>query len=156
MQNEPTLAIDPRHQRVGLRVQRLLRRAHRRDAWAGFYHSTDGGSTWPDSLLPGYGGDTSAEGLSSPLHQLVAAGALAAGDPVMSWDGQGDLFYMGNNFNRGTENGASGGTRENTGDIWVATYAPGTGAHSDGSRYVRTVILAQNTFGRGIPTTRPT
>ncbi|HEV2256037.1 MAG TPA: hypothetical protein VGS06_23055 [Streptosporangiaceae bacterium] len=141
---------------MGLRVQRLLRRAHRRDAWAGFYHSTDGGSTWPDSLLPGYGGDTSAEGLSSPLHQLVAAGALAAGDPVMSWDGQGDLFYMGNNFNRGIENGVSGRFRDNVGSIWVATYAPGTGAHSDGSRYVRTVILAQNTFGRGIPTTRPT
>ena len=71
---------------------------------------------------------------------------------MMSWDGQGDLFYMGNNFNRGTENGVSGGTRDNTGDIWVATYAPGNpGDHStDGSRYVRTVILATNTFGLGM------
>jgi len=28
-------------------------------------------------LLPGYNGDTSAEGMSSPLHQLVAGGAPA-------------------------------------------------------------------------------
>jgi hypothetical protein len=78
---------------------------------------------------------------------MVQGGALAAGDPMMAWDGQGDLFYMGNNFNRGVENGVSGGTRDNTGDIWVATYAPGRAG--DGSRYVRTVLLATNTFGKG-------
>jgi hypothetical protein len=149
-QNEPTLAIDPRDTSVwasGSNDYCGVPTAG--DAWAGFYRSTDGGSTWTDSLLPGYNGDTSTEGLSSPLHQLVLGGALAAGDPVMSWDGQGDLFYMGNNFNRGIENGVTGRTRDNIGSIWVATYAPGAGAHSDGSRYVRTVILAQNTFGLG-------
>src|SRR5258708_21296368 len=69
----------------------------------------------------------------------------------MSWDGQGNLFYMGNNFNRGIENGASGTTRDNTGVIWVATYAPSNPADSstDGSKYVRTVVLARNTFGLG-------
>jgi hypothetical protein len=58
---------------------------------------------------------------------------------------------MGNNFNRGTENGASGTTRNNTGVIWVATYVPSNPAdHStDGSKYVRTVVLAHNTFGEG-------
>jgi hypothetical protein len=82
---------------------------------------------------------------------MVAGGALAAGDPMMAWDGQGRLFYMGNNFNRGTENGASGLTRDNTGDIWVATYAPRNPADpsTDGSQYIRTVILAKNTFGLG-------
>jgi hypothetical protein len=152
MQNEPTLAIDPRDTSVwtsGSNDYCGVPTAG--DAWAGFYRSTDGGSSWTDSLLPGYHGDTSTEGLSSPLHQMVLGGALAAGDPMMSWDGQGDLFYMGNNFNRGIENGVSGRTRDNTGDIWVATYAPAkSGDHStDGSRYVRTVILAQNTFGLG-------
>ena len=154
MQNEPTLAIDPRDTSVwasGSNDYCTVPTAG--DAWAGFYRSTNGGSTWTDSLLPGYNGDTSTQGVSSPVHQMVLGGALAAGDPVMSWDGQGDLFYMGNNFNRGTENGASGKTRDNTGDIWVATYAqaPGNpGDHStDGSTYVRTVILAQNTFGMG-------
>jgi len=104
-----------------------------------------------DSLLPGYNGDTSTEGTSSPLHQLVAGGAFAAGDPVMAWDGHGRLFYMGNNFNRGIENGVSGTTRDNTGVIWVATYAPSSAVDSstDGSKYIRTVILASNTFGLG-------
>jgi hypothetical protein len=151
-QNEPTLAIDPRDPSVWASGSNdYCTIPTTGDAWAGFYRSTKGGSAWTDSLLPGYKGDTSTQGLSSPLHQLVAAGALAAGDPVMSWDGQGDLFYMGNNFNRGIENGASGRFRDNTGSIWVATYAPATASdHStDGSRYVRTVILTQNTFGQG-------
>jgi hypothetical protein len=58
---------------------------------------------------------------------------------------------MGNNFNRGVENGVSGRFRDNAGSIWVATYAPGNSSdHStDGSHYARTVILAQNTFGLG-------
>ena len=152
MQNEPTLAIDPRNSTVwtsGSNDYCTVPTAG--DAWVGFYRSITSGGSWIDSLLPGYNGDTSTEGTGSPLHQMVAGGALAAGDPQMSWDGQGDLFYMGNNFNRGVQNGASGTTRDNTGDIWVATYAPGNPADpsTDGSRYVRTVILASNTFGLG-------
>lgn len=153
MQNEPTLAIDPRNHSIwaaGSNDYCTVPTAG--DAWAGFYRSTDGGGTWADSLLPGYNGDHSAQGTSSPLAAQVAGGALAAGDPQMSWDGAGNLFYMGNNFNRGTENGASGLTRNNTGDIWVATYSKdpnATGTTTDGSHYVRTVILATNTFGLG-------
>jgi hypothetical protein len=151
-ENEPTLAIDPRDTSVwasGANEYCTVPTAG--DAWAGFYRSTDSGRHWTDSLLPGYSGDSSSEGTSSPLHQLVTGGALAAGDPVMAWDGQGNLFYMGNNFNRGIENGVSGTTRDNTGVIWVATYAPSNPAdHStDGSKYVRTVVLASNTFGLG-------
>src|SRR5947208_1141624 len=76
---------------------------------------------------------------------------VSAGDPGQAWDGNGDLFYMGNNFNRGILNGNSGGTRDNIGSIWVATYAPSdpTDSSTDGSRYVRTVLLATNTFGKG-------
>jgi hypothetical protein len=152
MQNEPTLAIDPRNTSVwvsGANDYCTVPTAG--DAWTGFYRSTDSGSVWTDSLVPGYKGDTSTEGTSSPLSQLVAGGAIAAGDPVVSWDGQGDLFFMGNNFNRGIENGVSGKTRDNTGSIWVATYAPRNSGDSstDGSKYVRTVILATNTFGLG-------
>lgn len=152
MQNEPTLAIDPRNPMVwtsGSNDYCTVPTAG--DAWAGFYRSSNGGTTWTDSLLPGYNGDTSPQGLSSPLHSFVQGGALAAGDPVQSFDGNGNLFYMGNNFNRGVENGVSGGTRDNTGDIWVATYAPSNPSDSstDGSKYVRTVVLAQNTFGKG-------
>ncbi len=152
MQNEPTLAIDPRDTAVwaaGSNDYCTVPTAG--DAWAGFYRSTDTGKHWTDSLLPGYAGDTSSQGTSSPLAAMVAGGALAAGDPQMSWDGQGRLFYMGNNFNRGTENGASGQTKDNTGDIWVATYAPSDPANpaTDGSKYLRTVLLATNTFGVG-------
>lgn len=152
MQNEPTLAIDPRNTTVwasGANDYCTVPTAG--DAWAGFYRSTNSGSTWTNSLLPGYNGDTSTEGASSALHALVAGGALAAGDPVMGFDGQGNLFFMGNNFNRGTENGVSGRTRDNTGVIWVATYAPSNplDPSTDGSKYVRTVVLATNTFGLG-------
>src|SRR5437016_2081445 len=151
-QNEPTLAIDPRNTSIwasGANEYCTVPTA--RDAWAGFYRSTDSERHWTDSLLPGSNGDTSTEGPSSPLHQLVAGGALAAGDPVMGWDGHGNLFYMGNNFNRGIENGVSARFRDNTGTIWVATYAPSnpSDTSTDGSKYVRTVILATNTFGEG-------
>src|SRR6478609_4201484 len=151
-QNEPTLAIDPRNPMVWTSGSNdYCTVPTTTDAWAGFYRSTDGGATWTDSLLPAYAGDSSPQGLASPLHQMVAGGALAAGDPLQAWDGQGRLFYMGNNFNRGTLNGESGGTRNNTGDVWVATYEPANPADTstDGSRYVRTVILATNTFGKG-------
>jgi len=151
-QNEPTLAIDPRNTSIWASgANEYCPTPVAGDAWAGFYRSTDSGLHWTDSLLPGYNGDTSPEGTSSPLAQSVAGGALAAGDPVMGWDGNGNLFYMGNNFNRGIENGVSPRFRDNTGVIWVATYAPSNPANSstDGSKYVRTVILATNTFGQG-------
>src|SRR5260221_2366671 len=152
MQNEPTLAIDPRNTAVwsaGSNDYCPVPTAG--DVWAGFYRSSDAGAQWPDSLLPGYNGDTSTQGTSSPLHQMVSGGAIAAGDPVMSWDGAGDLFYMGNNFNRGIADGNSHSFRDNTGDVWVATYAPANPSDNttDGAKYVRTVILATNTFGLG-------
>lgn len=152
MQNEPTLAIDPRDPMVwtsGSNDYCTVPTAG--DAWAGFYRSSDGGSTWTDSLLPGYAGDTSTQAMSSPLHKFVQGGAVAAGDPVQSFDGSGNLFYMGNNFNRGVENGVSARFRDNTGSIWVATYAPSNPSDpsTDGSKYVRTVILAHNVFGQG-------
>lgn len=151
-QNEPTLAIDPRNTNIWASgANEYCTTPTAGDAWAGFYRSTDSGNHWTDSLLPAYNGDTSTEGTSSPLAKAVAGGAIAAGDPVMGWDGNGNLFYMGNNFNRGIENGVSARFRDNTGTIWVATYAPSNPADSstDGSKYVRTVIIATNTFGEG-------
>src|SRR5215469_13183305 len=94
LQNEPTLAIDPRDHSVwtaGSNEYCTVPTAG--DAWAGFYRSSNGGRAWVDSLLPGYNGDTSAQGTSSPLAAMVAGGALAAGDPMMSFDPNGNLFY---------------------------------------------------------------
>jgi hypothetical protein len=79
------------------------------DAWAGFYYSNNGGSSWVNSLLPGYPTDTSAEGQASPLFGLVAA----AGDPVQAWDNAAHLYYAGIAFNR---------DRPSNGSIWVARY----------------------------------
>jgi hypothetical protein len=151
-QNEPTLAIDPRNTSVwtaGANEYCTVPTAG--DAWAGFYRSTDSGATWTDSLVPGYAGDTSPQAASSPLARLAAAGALAAGDPVQAWDGNGRLFYMGNNFSRGLSNGSSFRTRDNIGSIWVTTYGPSNpNDHStDGSRFLHTTLVATNTFGQG-------
>src|SRR2546423_15519194 len=107
-QNEQTLGIGPRDHSVGTRgANAYCTTPTAGDAWAGFYRSTDSGGSWADSLLPGYAGDSSSQGTSSPLHALVLKGSIAAGDPVQAWDGNGDLFYMGNNFNRGILNGNS-------------------------------------------------
>jgi hypothetical protein len=152
MQNEPTVAIDPRNTAVRTSGSNdYCTVPTNGDAWAGFYRSTNGGATWTDSLLPGYLLDSSPQGRVSPVHQMALGGAIAAGDPVQSWDGNGNLFFMGNNFNRGVSNGSSARFRDNTGDVWVATYAASDPANTltDGSRYVRTVILARNTFGQG-------
>jgi hypothetical protein len=152
MQNEPTIAIDPRNPAVQTSGSNdYCTVPTNGDAWAGFYRTTDGGSSWTDSLLPGYLLDSSPQGTASPVHQMALGGAIAAGDPVQAWDNNGRVFYMGNNFNRGVQNGRSNDFRDNTGDVWVATYAPAdpTDTSTDGSRYVRTVILAKNTFGLG-------
>ena len=85
MQNEPAIAIDPRNASIrtaGSNDYCTVPTAG--DAWAGFYRSNDGGKTWTDSLLPGYQGDTSTQGTSSPLAAMVAGGAIAAGDPVQA------------------------------------------------------------------------
>jgi hypothetical protein len=151
-QNEPTLAIDPRNPVVwvaGSNDYCTVPTAG--DAWPGYYRSTDNGAGWVDSLVPGYNGDTSPQASGSPLASLAAGGAHAAGDPVVAWDTQGRLFYMGNNFSRGVPSGKSGATHQNIGSIWVTTYAPGAANDNstDGSRFVRTVLVATNTPGFG-------
>ena len=152
MQNEPTIALDPRNPSVrtaGSNDYCTVPTAG--DAWPGFYRTADGGTTWVDSLLPGYNGDLSTQGISSPVHNMVLGGAHAGGDPVQAWDLHGNVFYMGNNFNRGLGDGNSFRTRDNTGDVWVATYSQLTAGDTltDGQKYRRTVILATNTFGNG-------
>jgi hypothetical protein len=151
-QNEPTLAIDPRNTALwvaGSNDYCTVPTAG--DAWPGYYRSTDTGVNWVNSLVPGYDGDSSPQASGSPLAALAAAGAHAAGDPLVAWDTQGRLFYMGNNFSRGVLSGNSGGTHQNIGSIWVTTYAPAnaTDTSTDGSRFVRTVLLATNAPGLG-------
>jgi hypothetical protein len=115
-QNEPTIAVSPTNASLvtaGSNDYCTVPTAG--DAWAGFYYSSDGGNTWTDSLLPGYPGDTSADGQASPLHGVVGA----AGDPVQAWDNFGHLYYGGIAFNRG---------HPQNGDLWVARYSWQSGA----------------------------
>lgn len=127
-QNEPSVAMDARNPAVlvaGSNDYCTVEKAG--GTWTGYYRSVDSGRSWTDSLLPGYPGDASPEGKASPLQQ---AGITNAGDPVQAWDNGGNVFYMGNAFNR---------VAPQTASVWVATYS------ADGSRYERTVLVAKGT-----------
>lgn len=97
--------------------------------WAGFYYSSNGGSSWTNSLLPGYPTDTTAEGQASPLFGFVNN----AGDPVQAWDNHGRVYYGGIAFNR---------DRPSNGSIWVARYDWEAGATPD---YRYTTLAARGT-----------
>lgn len=110
-QNEPTVSVaphDPSLMTSGANDYCTVPTAG--GTWAGFYYSADSGSTWTNSLLPGYPGDTSAGGAASPLSRL---GLTNAGDPVQAWDNDHHLYYAGIAFNR---------ARPARGSIWVARY----------------------------------
>jgi hypothetical protein len=137
-QNEPTAAVNP------LDVTKMTAGANDYcpvptigDAWAGFYYSSNGGSSWINSLLPGYPTDTSAEGRASPLFGFV----FGAGDPVQDWDRANHLYYGGIAFNR---------VRPANGSIWVARY--NWGPPLTAPDYEFTTIVSRGTptpFGRG-------
>src|SRR3989440_9418193 len=97
-QNEPTVAGDPNDTSVVVAgANDYCAAIVNGDVWAGFYRSTDGGSSWQDSLVPGYPADTSAGGTASPAHGSCGA----AGDPSQAFDNAGRLFYSFICFNRG-------------------------------------------------------
>src|SRR6266567_3009947 len=90
-QVEPTIAVDPRNPNIivaGAQDYRLLSVGGHR--WHGFYRSTDDGLTWTVSLVPGFPGDNSSQGLSSPLHAFQCTS-----DPVLTFDRNGNVYYAG-------------------------------------------------------------
>ena len=94
-QVETTIVVDPRNPNIivaGAQDYRL--RAIGGHRWHGFYRSSDGGQTWTQSLVPGFPGDTSSEGLSSPLHNFNTTS-----DPVLAFDRNGNVYYAGIAFN---------------------------------------------------------
>ena len=85
-QNEPTVAVDPNNTSVIVAGSNDYCAAIvNGDVWAGYYRSTDGGSSWQDSLVPGYPADTSAGGMASPAHGSCGG----SGDPSQSFDNDG-------------------------------------------------------------------
>jgi hypothetical protein len=81
--------------------------------WMGLGFSTDGGQTWTDSLVPGYVGDTSTEGMASPEFGRTNA----ASDPTAAFSPDGSMFYFGTlSFNE------FAGPKTNS-DVWIARYA---------------------------------
>ncbi|MBI3647443.1 MAG: exo-alpha-sialidase [Actinobacteria bacterium] len=126
-QNEPAVAVDPHNTNVVTAGSNDYCAALvNGDAWAGFYRSTNGGTSWQDSLVPGYPADTSAAGMASPAHAFCNA----AGDPTQSFDNAGRLFYGFICFNR---------SQPQNGSTFVATYG------SDGAHYVRTALVDKGT-----------
>ena len=126
-QNEPSVAVDPHDTSViAAGANDYCAAIVNGDVWVGYYRSTDGGSTWQDSLVPGYPDDSSAAGLASPARGTCGA----AGDPSQAFDLDGRLFYAFICFNR---------TKPVNGGVFVARYS------SDGAAYDRTVLVKRGT-----------
>lgn len=87
-QNEVTIAAFPNNPDILVATARDTRQASG-FSWAGYYRSTDGGKTWSNALVPGFPGDTSPEGLSSPVH---AAAWTIGSDPVITADREGRVY----------------------------------------------------------------
>jgi len=87
-QNEVTIAAFPNAPDILVATARDTRQASG-FSWAGYYRSTDGGRTWANALVPGFPGDTTPEGLSSPVH---AAGWTIGSDPVITADREGRVY----------------------------------------------------------------
>jgi hypothetical protein len=115
--NETTVSISPVASPVTGRVGDIVAEAandyrmvpHTGDTWMPIYLSLDGGTTWfgdppfpngYNTMVPGFPTDTSAAGLASPL-----LGLDGAGDPVIRFDGSGNLLVGGIAFNRNFDPG---------------------------------------------------
>ena len=137
-QNEPAVAIDPNDPSfIVAGSNDYCTVPTFSDAWEGVYTSSDGGSTWKDSLLPGYPVDTSSAGQASPLYKKDTS----SGDPILDWDNSDNLFVGGIAFNRTV---LTGGTFLTNANVYVATYRRDASAPT-GISYNRTVIVGKGT-----------
>src|SRR6266545_3891143 len=131
--NEPTIAIDPTNPDLVVAGWNDYCDTDLGGGWMGLAFSRNRGETWTPSKIPGYPSDTSVEGAASPLHNRQAE----AGDPLLGFDNDGNLFAGGIAFNR---------VNPQNGDVWVATYANHPHASGYPKDYLRTVVV-----GRGTP-----
>jgi hypothetical protein len=140
-QNEPSIAVHPQTPTliaVGMNDVRTL--AISDDAWQGLAVSTDGGASFAfEALVPGFPGDTSPEGLASPVR-----GNAAASDPWLSFDNFGNLFFSFIAFQR-TPPGRPDFDPAQTNAIAVAKYI----ATPAGVTYDKTVVIERGNVGLG-------
>jgi hypothetical protein len=130
--NEPTIAIDPTNPDLVFASWNDYCDTDLGGGWMGLAYSQDRGETWTPSKIPGYPSDTSAEGSASPLHGRQAE----AGDPLLAFDSNGNLFAGGIAFNR---------VNPQNGDVWVASYASTPHPSGYPKDYLRTVVVGQGT-----------
>ena len=130
--NEPTVAIDPTNPDLVVASWNDSCDVDLGGGWMGLAYSTDRGESWTPSKIPGYPSDTSTEGAASPLHGRQ----LEAGDPLLAFDNDGNLFAGGIAFNR---------VHPQNGDVWVASYASTPHASGYPKDYLRTVVVGQGT-----------
>src|SRR5262245_12798587 len=140
-QNEPSIAVHPANSQliaVGMNDVRTL--AVSDDAWQGLAVSANGGLSFDfEALVPGFPGDTSTDGLASPVR-----GNAAGSDPWLSFDNFGHLFFAFIAFQR-TPPGQPDFDRADTNAIAVAKYS----ADATGVQYLKTVVVEQGTVGLG-------
>jgi hypothetical protein len=140
-QNEPSIAVHPSNPdliAVGMNDVRTLGLSN--DAWQGLAISTNGGRSFDfEALVPGFPGDTSPEGLASPVR-----GNRAASDPWLAFDTFGNLFFAFIAFQR-TPPGRPDFEPQDTNAIAVARYR----VVPNGVRYDRTVVVERGTVGLG-------
>ena len=142
-QNEPAVGVDPRNTSVLLGSSNDYCGVYNRGIpagavgpiWLGYYRSTNGGSSWTSSLVPGYPDD------ESPYAALSQARTATAGDPVIAWDNHGRAFF-------GAESsGDPLGTAKTFGDVFVARFRNPGGPDAadttkDGLEYYGTTVVA--------------
>src|SRR5437773_8972429 len=142
-QNEPAIAVDPRNTSVLLGSSNDYCGVYNRGVaagavgpiWLGYYRSANGGASFVSSLVPGYPDD------SSPYAALAHIRTASAGDPVITWDNHGRVFF-------GSESsGDPAGTVKTFGDEWVARYenpdGEGGNTINDGKAYRGTTRVAK-------------
>ena len=135
---------------------------HFGDTWMPIYLSFDGGTTWAgappfpngfQTMVPGFPTDTSAAGQASPL-----LGLDGAGDPVIRFDGNGNLLVGGIAFNRNRDPGER--PLDTVGFVARYRYTPGSPATASTTTtpgdlphftYAGTAIVDRGAVGFAVP-----
>jgi len=152
--NETTVAISPVNPNIvvaGANDYRMVTVFG--DSWLGVYLSDDGGMTWFNTFVPGFGSDTSPSGLASPLLNLDGSG-----DPVVRFDSAGNLYVAGIAFNRNFDQP----DRPVDNVVYVAKYdytlgtpggvsTPNSAANPPNFTYAGTTIVDRGAVGFAVP-----